>query len=962
MKVPTSSHSQRHFRPSAGSALIITLAVLVLMSIMVISLSDIMRVERGSAHTHLEKARADMFAEMGTAKVVARLRKETTDTNRNWISMPGQIVASAAGATSKTVVDPPIPLSSGLPVSVSSTFATPYLRPAELNVPTFDTANTGTDIPPHLISNQEDSANPGHAVSMQVRWIYVRKDGTEDLSEQPSLTDTANPIMGRYAYWTDDESCKVNYNLAWTRNAVNPNQPSHPTRINLPTIFGNDPDAEGKANAIHFYDPTGVQPPPTDFTLSAYRNFQRFFFHTPEAARQVAQVHPGIDTALLAAKFNVTHYNHDPDTTFFNEPRIILTTQPERAGWTYNGSDWVGTNGKPWPDGVPSFINVGAVDPNSPNKHPYTNIWDPITQVDANKLADVIDKLNAYIQRTDWPIASSGSSFQNKYYLGRPQRLTQLSLNIINYVRTKESTGDPDHLADPNGRGTQTVVPIRGEQLPGKRFVMMEVATSVNSYIGVTRTPRITEMGLWVDSTPTKIEGSTYSYNARAKIEIYLPPNFGLAQLNLTQLSWYVGLSGAGAALQSQAPESQIIASTTSSNEVTLPTGRSLGVMLAGDYAVVTRKLTVKFTGPRPTAASTIGLRFAIGIIRRLDVCPLGNPATCTLDPPGVTEDNMSSIEVDDPRVNSYKDDWKSGSYPKGKNNSFGIANAATSTVGKLPAGYSPKQDLDRNGFITDVSLVMPAPPGSASTAKNTLSYNPTGVMSSSGELGFIHTGMESTAGAGIPWRTLHLQPDNSQTLPDWAFMDLFTVPADVPPDVTGKPSPRAIYAPHNTTGGRVNMNAKPAPFDLDRKDPLAAVLEGATYNAKDLTQTLTASQARTIADAIYNRKLASSGKQYGYQSGYDTPGEVIEMQGVADQGEESEQLVREIANLITARGGVFSVYTVGQALKQTPTGSLMVTGEQRQQAMIERYTTFDSTANTNVVHFRPVFFRSLTP
>ncbi len=938
--------------------MVVTLAVLVLMSIMVISLTDIMRIERGSAHSHLEKARADMMAGMGTAKVVARLRKETTDATRNWISQPGQIVASDPKSSSKTVVDPPIPLSSGKPDQVTPSFATAYLRPAQLNVPTFDTVITTGNIAPHLISNQEDPAVSGQAVSMAVRWVYVRKDGTEDLSEQPSLTDTANPIVGRYGYWTDDESSKVNYNLAWTRDStINPNQAGHPTKINLPTLFGNDADAAGKAKALHFYDPAGLQSPPAVLTLPAYRGFSRFFFQTPEDARQVAQIHSGVDTALLAAKFNVTHYNHDPDTTFFNEPRIVLTTQPERAGWTYKNSQWVGTNGKAWPNGLPVFINVGLPDPGSPTQHPYTNIWDPITRVDPTKLADVIDKLNSYIQRSDWPIAPSGSSFQNKYYAGKKERLTQLSLNIVNYVRTKESIGDPAKSAsEPDGRGTTTVIPIRGEQLPGKRFVMMEIATSADSYIGITRTPKITEMGMWVNGTQSSVDTSTntYSYSAKAKLEIFLPDYFGLAQIDLTQLSWYISWTTAtgGAAILPDSAEAQIKAT-----EVKIPSRplETKGILKAGEYAVVTRGVTVKFTGKRPTVAKDIGLRYAIAIVRRLDVCPLGPAAVCTLDGPEVLEPDISSIEVDDPRVNSHKDDWKKMFAGTGKkNNSFGDPNSA-STLGKPPGPYSPKQDLNKNGAITNISLVMPAPPGTTGTS---LSANPTGVMASCGELGFIHTGMESTRGAGIPWRTLHLQPDNTQVLPDWAFMDLFTVPADIPPDVPGKPSPRAIYSPHNTgTAGRVNMNARPEPFDLDRQDPLVAVFEGATYDAKNLSLKLTNSEAKTKAEAVYKRKpIAANGKQYGYQNGYDSPGEVVEISGVADGGEESEQLVREIANLITARGGVFSVYTVGQALKQTNTGTLIVTGEQRQQAMIERYS------DTAGVHFRPVFFRSLTP
>ena len=166
-----------------GAALIVTLAVLVLMSIMIISLSDIMRIERGAARSHLEKARAEILASSGTAKVVARLRRETADAGRNWISQPGQLVASnTLTSSAKTVVAPAIPLSSGAPVDVTFAFATAVLRPAQLNVPTFEQGTVGA-IPPHLITNLPDPANPTKAVPMAVRWIYVRQDGSEDLLE-----------------------------------------------------------------------------------------------------------------------------------------------------------------------------------------------------------------------------------------------------------------------------------------------------------------------------------------------------------------------------------------------------------------------------------------------------------------------------------------------------------------------------------------------------------------------------------------------------------------------------------------------------------------------------------------------------------------------------------------------------------------------------------------------------------
>ncbi len=46
---------------------------------------------------------------------------------------------------------------------------------------------------------------------MPVKWLYVLKDGTVG---SPSLATATNPIVGRTAFWTDDETCKLNVNTA----------------------------------------------------------------------------------------------------------------------------------------------------------------------------------------------------------------------------------------------------------------------------------------------------------------------------------------------------------------------------------------------------------------------------------------------------------------------------------------------------------------------------------------------------------------------------------------------------------------------------------------------------------------------------------------------------------------------------------------------------------------------------
>ena len=78
--------------------------------------------------------------------------------------------------------------------------------------------------------------------------------------------------------------------------------------------------------------------------------------------------------------------------------------------------------------------------------------------------------------------------------------------------------------------------------------------------------------------------------------------------------------------------------------------------------------------------------------------------------------------------------------------------------------------------------------------------------------------------------------------------------------------------------------------------------------------------------------------------------------EGIADSGEQSEELFREISNLVTARGNVYSIFSIGQTITQTPDGRLIVTAEQRTRTIIERFL---NPAN-NKIEFGSVYFRNL--
>jgi hypothetical protein len=202
----------------------------------------------------------------------------------------------------------------------------------------------------------------------------------------------------------------------------------------------------------------------------------------------------------------------------------------------------------------------------------------------------------------------------------------------------------------------------------------------------------------------------------------------------------------------------------------------------------------------------------------------------------------------------------------------------------------------------------------------------------------------------------MRLQPNSQATtvVPDWAFMDLFTSPVIVSTNA------KYVYNPRDTAiGGRVNVNAKVEPFGLERILPLAAVLQGCGNDSSNSSSKVTAAQALTLAGNIYRRVLADGspkGKSYGYVSGYDSAAEIVEIKGIADGGEKSEALYREVSNLITARGNVFSIYAIGQAIQQTPDGRLLVTAEQRTRTILERFLNPAS----EKIEFGSVYFRSL--
>ncbi len=951
-----------------GTALVMTLIILTVITLMILGLADLVRHETVASGSHQERDRALLLAQMGTDLVQGVLRKETADPSLVWASMPGALLvpdASAAPAD-RTRLTSLVRLHSGMPSPdmLNADVELAVLRPASLNIQTFDDQRP----PTHLITDQRtDPANPASpVVKLPLRWIYVRRNGTFDYAERPDLTQvesSANPdkspIVGRFAFWTDDESSKINLNTAWKRNGMSgasgvPSRfsPSHPTAVSLAALEGMTPEMADRLHAA-------ITPDHTYTDLDSASEGGRFF----NSIREPRALGPDMARVLNAARFEVTHFSHDPDTTFFNEPRIVLTTQKKHA------------RGRPFLD---ILTNPGSDTASGDDPGAIAHIdgvkLNRLLMGDATANPPVLGLLH-YLQRTDWPIvdkdagAGGAPSFQAKYFPDSPgvERLTQLALNIIEYVRSAESS-------------MTFVEPIRGMVQDGAFIWDVDnplIRGEDNTYKGLTRSLYITEVGAWVSERPMAEGPHRGRYKYRFFVEVHLPKNGGVPSLDFGGMEgkrWYIYLRHALMSTGDKPPEEAmtpgfftedmegLLGSWLRIDPADVLGGRT--ELREGGYATLAFTLYC-YADQRPTEmdfrtalmlAADEG-RIALPDNARLELCPLGDPdrakaLSYPIDDPGVAETAIHSCQTDDPRVNLVADDFKL--LP----NTFGARNR-NSTLGSGPAEVTPQQDTDASGQLTDAGQRMPYPTGHA--------RNLAGVVLSSGELGHIHTGMEissTTPGGGIPWRTLRLQPGNqgSGVVPDWALMDLFTVPVDVPRRAAG------LFTPHDTaTGGRININGQAQPFGnreatpmpLQRIKPLTALFMGIPKN--DDGQLLTAEEAAVLADNVASHLLAAKGKTFGHPAFYDSPGEIVEIAGVADRGEESEAIVRGMANLVSTRGGVFSVFSVGQSLKQTRNGTLVVTGEQRQQTMLERYDADPDPAVTTI-RFRKIFFRHLNP
>lgn len=244
-----------------GAALIIVLSFLVLITVLIVAFLASIPAELNSAYSFDSESRTKQLADSAVNLAIGTIADATSDgTNSVWTSQPGLIrTFGSAGDTPGSQPLSVFKLYSSNILSVhgadTATFdptndvpVTWDTQPAlftDLNSPVVVPSATGaqTNQPVFPILDPQAATNVigfsyqagvdgvvstggvAQRLPMPVRWIYVLKDGSfsAPMNENGSVADWTgaaviptenNPIVGRVAYWTDDECCKVNINTA----------------------------------------------------------------------------------------------------------------------------------------------------------------------------------------------------------------------------------------------------------------------------------------------------------------------------------------------------------------------------------------------------------------------------------------------------------------------------------------------------------------------------------------------------------------------------------------------------------------------------------------------------------------------------------------------------------------------------------------------------------------------------
>jgi len=242
-------------RPDSGIALVLVLGMLALIVILMVAFLGSVSSELKSAKTYASGLDAKSLADSSVNIVISQIQDATAQPRLAWASQPGMIrtydntgapvAAYKLYSSDRLRVDGAFNPLTSQAGEIPDDWADRGALFTDLNKPTrVGVANHYPIINPSAVGKDAsggvalegsdpaiegcflDTTKPAVAVTasqtnplpMPVRWLYVLKDGRitqmDGTTQKVSGATSKNPIVGRMAFWTDDESSKVNVNTS----------------------------------------------------------------------------------------------------------------------------------------------------------------------------------------------------------------------------------------------------------------------------------------------------------------------------------------------------------------------------------------------------------------------------------------------------------------------------------------------------------------------------------------------------------------------------------------------------------------------------------------------------------------------------------------------------------------------------------------------------------------------------
>lgn len=325
---------RRRENRESGVALFTVLALVALMLVLITAIFALSRTELKSSHAYAESLRAKQMADLSINLVMSQVRQGTRQNpeiggRERWASQPGAIRSYAENGrfvagfrlysspamvlTEETVLArdrPPQDWNSDANRPLFVDLNRPLLRGEEAFFPIVDPRALQREVEGFEVDTEavEGIVTAGERdvelrLPMPVRWLYVLRDGTLGHLADGSLAfvgakkpTAENPIVGRIAFWADDESSKINVNTA-----------SEPTPWDTPRAINKDDMDYGR------YQP-------------AKNEFQRYPGH-PSTTALGPVLFPGKGDSLEGAK---------KEALYSVLPRVVqggTASGQQRAGW-----------------------------------------------------------------------------------------------------------------------------------------------------------------------------------------------------------------------------------------------------------------------------------------------------------------------------------------------------------------------------------------------------------------------------------------------------------------------------------------------------------------------------------------------------------------------------------------------------------------------------------------------------